>query len=191
MAFVAFALLSVPLAGGHLARLSEVRLRGGWVVAAALALQVVIISVVPDGLAGVHAVLHVGTYVTGLAFVAVNLRVRGMWLVAVGGALNFMVIVANGGVMPASRAALRAAGRSSGAGSFTNSGSLAHARLAFLGDVFSLPSSWPLHNVFSIGDVVLALGVAVVLHQACGTWLTGAGRAARFGGHASTSPTRP
>jgi hypothetical protein len=41
---------------------------------------------------------------------------------------------------------------------FQNSTALAAPRLAFLGDVFSLPASWPLSNVFSVGDILIALG---------------------------------
>ena len=41
---------------------------------------------------------------------------------------------------------------------FQNSTALAEPRLAFLGDVFHLPASWPLSNVFSVGDVPIALG---------------------------------
>jgi hypothetical protein len=48
---------------------------------------------------------------------------------------------------------------------FQNSTALADPRLAFLGDVFSLPASWPLSNVFSVGDVLIALGVVWALHR--------------------------
>ena len=40
-------------------------------------------------------------------------------------------------------------------------------RLAFLGDVFYIPASWPLSNVFSVGDVLIALGVAWAIHGIC------------------------
>jgi hypothetical protein len=35
----------------------------------------------------------------------------------------------------------------------------------------------PLHNVFSVGDLLIALGAGVAIHAACGT------RLARFGRH--------
>ena len=40
-------------------------------------------------------------------------------------------------------------------------------RLAFLGDVFFIPVSWPLSNVFSVGDVLVALGIVWALHRIC------------------------
>jgi hypothetical protein len=72
--------------------------------------------------------------------------------------------------MPASPSALAGAGLDLEPG-FQNSTALADPRLAFLGDVFYIPASWPLSNVFSIGDVLIALGVAWALHGICGSRL--------------------
>jgi hypothetical protein len=70
--------------------------------------------------------------------------------------------------MPARPAALAAAGLAAGPG-FANSAPLAHPRLAFLGDVFAIPDAVPLANVFSLGDVCIALGALLLLHRVCGT----------------------
>ena len=94
-----------------------------------------------------------------------------MPLVALGAALNLLVISVNGGVMPASPSALAGAGLPVNEPGFQNSTALAEPRLAFLGDVFSLPVSWPLSNVFSVGDVLIALGVAWAVHGICGSRL--------------------
>ena len=94
-----------------------------------------------------------------------------MWIVALGGLLNFVVIVANGGVMPATSSALAAVGETSESGTFVNSGVLSHPNLAFLGDTFALPRGMPLNNVFSVGDVLIALGVLLMVHSVCGTRL--------------------
>jgi Family of unknown function (DUF5317) len=50
---------------------------------------------------------------------------------------------------------------------FHNSTALADPRLAFLGDIFFIPASWPLSNVFSVGDVLIALGIVWALHRIC------------------------
>jgi Family of unknown function (DUF5317) len=104
-------------------------------------------------------------------FLAANWRVPGMRLVALGGALNLVAICANGGVMPASPAALAGAGLAGDEPGFQNSAAVADPRLAFLGDVFYVPASWPLSNVFSVGDVLIALGVAWALHRVSGSRL--------------------
>jgi hypothetical protein len=94
-----------------------------------------------------------------------------VWLVAVGGALNFVAIAANGGVMPADPHALAAAGLPLDPGEFTNSGAVAHPHVQFLGDVFWVPSSFPVTNVFSVGDVLILVGALLALHCICASRL--------------------
>src|SRR3954452_25635649 len=53
---------TVALAGGRPGRLADVRPRRAGLVFAALAVQVVIVSIVPRGPAGLHAPVHVATY---------------------------------------------------------------------------------------------------------------------------------
>jgi hypothetical protein len=110
--------------------------------------------------------LHLVSYALAVAFLVVNRRITGLWLVALGGALNLLAISANHGVMPASNAALARAGRQVVSERFSNSNAVPHARLAFLGDVFAVPKRFPLANVFSVGDVLLVVGIGVILHAA-------------------------
>jgi hypothetical protein len=162
-------LASVPLLGGRLGRLAEVRFRAAWLAALALALQVLVIEVVPGGDGWAHRAVHVASYGLLFAFVAANVRhVPWLWLIALGGAGNAIAIAVNGGVMPARPGALEAAGVEQAAGEFVNSGAVDGARLAWLGDVFAVPASWPVAGVFSVGDVLLLVGVALCLHAICG-----------------------
>jgi Family of unknown function (DUF5317) len=165
--FLLLAFAAVPLAGGRLGLLADVRIRLGWLAVAALLVQVVIVSVVPGGSHGLHVAVHLATYVAVAAVVAANLRLPYAWLMAAGGAMNFAAIVANAGVMPASASALRAADRAPQAGEFANSVVRDHPHLAFLGDVFAVPAPLPLANVFSVGDVCLVAGAFLFLHAAC------------------------
>lgn len=162
---------SVPLAGGRLSRLADMRPRAVWAVLLAAALQVGITDVIPGGSHALHAGVHVFSYVLDAYFVFANRRLAGFPLVALGAALNVLAIVANGGVMPASATALRISGISSRPG-FDNSAALAHAHLGFLGDVIPVPGPWPIGNVLSVGDLVIFLGALVVLHVACGSRLS-------------------
>jgi Family of unknown function (DUF5317) len=170
VAVVVLSALAVPLFGGRLGALAEVRLRHAWAIFAALGLAVVAIELpgLPDG---VRSGLLVAAYPVGAVFLAANWRVPGIPLAALGAALNLLAITANGGVMPASAAALERAGLATDASGFQNSAAVAHPRLALLGDVFAVPASWPLSNVFSVGDLLIAVGLAWGLHRICGSRL--------------------
>jgi hypothetical protein len=158
---------SVPLAGGRLSALAEIRPRAVWAVLLAAAIQVAITQMA-GGSHELHVVLHVLSYVLDAYFLYANRRLAGVPLVALGAALNVLAIVTNGGVMPASAGALRISGIASRPG-FDNSAVLAHPHLAFLGDVIPVPGPWPIGNVLSIGDLIIFIGALVVLHLACGS----------------------
>ncbi|MGO9207292.1 MAG: DUF5317 family protein, partial [Candidatus Limnocylindrales bacterium] len=46
---------------------------------------------------------------------------------------------------------------------YANSREIASPVLGPLGDVFALPAGVPLANVFSVGDVLIALGIVLVI----------------------------
>ena len=166
------ALLSPALFGGRLTRLGEVRLRSRRYVLAALLMQVVILSLVLVVDARVLAAFHVLSYLLAGVFVWRNRGIPGLAVTATGVASNGITIAVNEGTLPASPAGLRAAGIVQNGADFVNSGALAHPRLAWLGDVFVVPAPLPLANVFSIGDVLIVVGVAIGAHRICRSRLT-------------------
>lgn len=156
---------TVPLTGGNLALLSELRLRASWAVLTAIGLQ---LAITLGSIAhGVGSALHLVSYASAGWFVLANRRVPGMLAIGIGGALNLAAIAANGGMMPASEWALRVSGLQPATDHFVNSGAVASPRLWWLGDVFAIPAGWPLANVFSVGDIVLVGGIAILLHRTC------------------------
>ena len=171
-------LVTVPLFGGKLSRVEEVRIRWIWLAVVAFGIQVILVTVVPEGDATVHRILHLLTYALAAACLLRNLDLRFVWLVGVGGLLNLIAIAANGGVMPARRGALETAGLDVQSGQFANSDFVSDAHVAFLGDVFAVPAGWPGANVFSVGDVLMLVGVFLVVHAAAGSRLVGSSRTA-------------
>lgn len=167
-----FVLYAVPigvvvgwLLGGRLDGLARLRVRWAPIALAALAVQLVLFSplggALPD--AGGRAV-YVASTAAVLLVVLANLRLAGAPVLALGAAANLAAIVANGGVMPADPAALEAAGITLDAPS--NSAVVADPPLRPLTDIFHLPAAMPLANVFSVGDVLIALGVAIAIAAA-------------------------
>jgi hypothetical protein len=93
-------LVTVPVAGGRLSRLSELRIRGIWLGVLAFGIQVLLVTVVPSGNETLHRLAHLATYGLVAGCILRNLDIRFMWMVAAGGVLNYIAIAANGGVMP-------------------------------------------------------------------------------------------
>ena len=148
----------------------------------ALAIQIVAVEVpLPDRVA---PVVHVVTYVAAFAFLWINRSVRGAAIVGAGALSNGITIVLNGGVLPASRVAVEAAGGGPDL-AFANTAVLENPVLPWLGDVFAWPAPLPLANTFSVGDVLIVLGVFVAAWS--GSRRLGTAAVAPTPGAASTS----
>ena len=167
---VGLALALVPIAGGRLGALFELRFQRTWLLLAAVVLQLGLI-LVPGPVTGWRLGAHLASYATGLTFVWSNRDVPGMWLIGIGAACNGLAIAANAGVMPTTVSALRTAGLEVDPATFANSAALAHPNLLFLGDVFAIPARVPFANVFSVGDVLIAFGAAYAIQAICGSRL--------------------
>jgi hypothetical protein len=166
-----FILYAIPLGiligflqGGRLDRLAELGFRWGWLAIAGLLVQLLLFSDAVAGAIGrdVGTAIYVASTAAVLMAVLRNLRLPGIAVIALGAVANLAAIVANGGIMPTTDAALATAGLTDGPG-FSNSAVIADPALAPLTDIFALPAWVPLANVFSIGDVLIGLGVVGLL----------------------------
>jgi hypothetical protein len=153
------------LSGGRLRNLADLTLTWQWTVLAALSLQIVAFSPLGAALGQpTTVILHLTSYALLAWFVVLNRRRPGLSIAGLGMGLNLVAIAANGGFMPASRTALAMAGIAYSGDTHNNSAVIGtHTHLRFLGDIFAVPSWMPAANVFSIGDLLIAAGVAALL----------------------------
>jgi hypothetical protein len=166
-----FILYAVPLGlllgvalHGRLGGLATLRFDGMSVIFAALLIQTVLFGTPLGDAIGFEAAtsLYVGTTASVLVALAGNVRTPGIALAVAGAAANLLVILANGGRMPASEAAYAQLGWSA-YGAYTNTAFVPDARLGFLGDVIPLPAWLPFTNVVSIGDLLIGAGIAATI----------------------------
>ncbi len=151
------------LLGGRLENLGHLRIRGWPIAFAALAIQLVLFTDAGSSLVGAAApAIYLGSTAAVLAVVVWNIRIPGLALVALGAASNLLAIIANGGVMPADPGAMASLGEEVGPG-YSNSAIVADPVLRPLTDIFAMPAWMPLANVFSIGDVLIGIGIAIAI----------------------------
>jgi hypothetical protein len=151
------------IVGGRPAGLAQLQFRWPWVMLTGLLVQVVLFSeFVSSRVGDAGPPIYAASTAAVILAVLANRRITGMPIVALGAACNFAAIMANGGFMPASRGALEALGKVDATG-YSNSVVSPDPALAPLTDIFALPIWLPFANVFSVGDVLIGVGVAIVI----------------------------
>jgi len=151
------------LFGGRLSALAEMRLRGISLVYLAFLLQVVAFPYawLPWHTSDNAAIgLWIASDTVLVLVMLRNIRLPGVSLIAVGLCMNLAAILANSGHMPALPSALRDAGLHYHVS--MNSEAMNHPALPWLVDRWADPKWIPLANVFSVGDVVIAVGGFIV-----------------------------
>src|SRR3989442_515287 len=147
--------------GGRPSALASIPFRGGPVALLGLACQIVLFSPPPTAPAGEPGPpISLAPTPLVVAVVARNIAVAPwLGLVVIGALANLAAIVANGGYMPTTPEALVAAARVEANG-YSNSIQLARPALEALVDRFAMPAGLPFANVFSLGDVIVGIGIA-------------------------------
>lgn len=175
---IGFALIIGYLTGGSLGQAHQARFRALPLFFGAAFVQVLIFTPLLGTRAFIQdygQYIYIGTVLASLTAILLNLSIPGMKIMAIGAALNALVIIANGGFMPSTESALDRAGKLAtveraeaaepGDDWVLTNSIIADddTRLLFLGDVIAIPEGWPLANVISIGDILLAIGAAVAV----------------------------
>lgn len=146
------------LARGRISNLARLQFRWPWLIVAVLLIRV---AVVLPPLNRFEASRYV--YAVALAaIVAWSLwhvkRLAGVWLVSLGAAMNLIVILANGARMPVAPEFAGYLAQHGALGQYTVMGP--STNLNALADWIRL---YPSPEVYSLGDILVALGLAVVL----------------------------
>jgi hypothetical protein len=164
-----FILYAIPLGmvaglllGGKLGRLADLRLRWAPLALLGLVVQVALFTE-PIGAAVGDAAPAIYVASTAAVLIAVlrDVTVPGMALIAIGAGSNLAAILANGGYMPADPVALASVIELTPG--YSNSVIVADPALRPLTDIFALPAAFPFANVFSVGDILIGIGVAATI----------------------------
>ncbi|WP_123041036.1 DUF5317 domain-containing protein [Cohnella candidum] len=156
-----------------LAALSQIRIKGGLIFPILLAIQFILYFLAGkfSFIEQYNGYLFMAVYVAGLYVLAINRKEKGFWWIFAGVALNFIVMLVNGGKMPVSVEAasvldpvyvemLKSGDIVSKHVALTN-----NTILPFLGDIIPITTPYPRDQVISIGDVIMNFGIFIYLQH--------------------------
>ena len=161
---VLLALVIGKLLGGRLGRLADTPIAGKELVFAAIGLQMIAFPwsflpwTTPSGLA---RAIWIVSFALLIAMLVMNRALPGVAIVAAGLTCNIVAVVANNGLMPVRPSALLEAGTEYHV--HNNSIQVVDPNLGFLIDRWAAPQWLPMGNVFSVGDVLIAIGTIVAV----------------------------
>lgn len=160
---VLIGLLLGLILGGRPAGIGAIQFRWGWLAVIGFGVQLILFSApVTERIGSLGVPFYIGSTALVLAALLRNISIPGLWIVALGAFSNLAAIATNGGYMPAAPGALAALGRGPET-VYSNSAVVAHPALEPLTDIFAIPHGVPFANVFSVGDVLIGLGVVIAL----------------------------
>jgi len=161
--------------GLALERMAAISLRCAWLVLLALALQWPLLRAPagPRQNIAVQQVLFWASHLLLLIFVGLNWRSTAVKIVGLGVLCNLIVIVANGGLMPVTPETLAQINPGSSLAQFPVGAHYGYSKdiilpqqgtaLWLLSDILVLPPPFPWPTAFSLGDLIIALGIIVLL----------------------------
>ncbi len=156
-----------------LAALSQIRIKGGLIFPILLGIQFILyflhgkISLIEQ----YNGYMFMVVYAAGLYVLWLNRKEKGFWWIFAGVALNFIVMLVNGGKMPVSVEAVSVLDPSYV--KMLTEGTTVSKHFAlndstifpFLGDIIPVTSPYPRSQVISIGDVVMNFGIFIYLQN--------------------------
>lgn len=156
-------------------RIAAIPLRSAWLAILALILQWPLLRAPagPTQDLGLQQALFLISHLLLLVFVWLNRRQLGVLIVGVGVICNLLVILVNGGFMPITPETLAAINPGSTAEQWPEGIHYGYSkdvvlaeedtRLGALSDRLAVPPPFPWPTAFSIGDLVIAAGIVVLL----------------------------
>jgi Family of unknown function (DUF5317) len=161
--------------GGALERIAAISLRWAWLVLLALALQWPLLRAPagPREQSSLQQMLFLVSHLLLLAFVGLNWQSTAVRIVGLGVLCNLIVIVANGGLMPITPETLVQINQGSSLAQWLAGAHYGYSKdiillrqdtaLWLLSDILVMPPPFPWPTAFSLGDLIIAGGLIILL----------------------------
>ena len=155
--------------------IAAINIRYAWLVLLTVVMQIPLLMTAagPTEEIQIQQWLFILSHILLLAFVWLNRHLTGILIVGVGVLLNLVVILANGGWMPIAPVTLVSINPGTTLAQWQEGLHYAYSkdiilsaqssRLWIMSDIFVLGPPFPLPTAFSIGDLVIGLGIIILL----------------------------
>ncbi|WP_278277839.1 DUF5317 domain-containing protein [Anaerovirgula multivorans] len=161
--------------GGKFKRLGTSLFKFSWIIFLSFALQLgisIMISLGHPFVIQYRMILYVLSYVLLFLALFLNMQFKCMWFIMIGAITNFAAIMLNGGSMPVDMGILERNGFQNMLNSIRMEAlpqyiPLEEAGLytSYLGKRLSMPAMYPLKQIFSVGDLLMVIGIFFLIQN--------------------------
>jgi hypothetical protein len=171
---VGVSLASAKLRGGKFSNMKDAVLEKWYLFISAFSLEFTSVYLASKGISFIgNNILYIHLISYGLLFAGAyfNIKKLSFKIILIGFAINFLVIILNGGQMPVSADAMLKAGLDKNLEVIQNGKIVTHTiinsttKVSFLGDIFRLSRPYPMPKVYSVGDIIMAIGVFAYIQE--------------------------
>jgi hypothetical protein len=159
-------------------RVARIPLRSSWLALVAVALQLPLLRAPPGPTQdiGIQRALFLASFLLLLAFVWRNRRIPSILIVGLGVICNLLAVTLNGGFMPITPETLVEINPGSTVAQWRVGSHYGHSKdvimieqatkLWALSDILVVPPPFPRPTAFSVGDLIIAAGIVVLMQGA-------------------------
>ncbi len=149
-------------------------IQAGYLIVVGFAIQIAIFNdkFAASSLNKLTPFLYIISLIILLIFLLLNINYKGILISLTGFLLNFVAILANGGYMPQDLGKLKLIGETGKVKLLQKFGYFYNARimnnkthLNFLGDRIVLPFPKSISSVYSIGDIIIVIGICLFIFE--------------------------
>lgn len=164
--------------GGKLRNLEELYINGWYFLVTSFVIEILSLLLIirtngkiADFLYYNFSRIHIITYSLLLLGLVLNIKEKGFLIAASGALFNFFALIFNNGKMPVSPGGLKVAKLFNQLALLAEDAILTHSlinsktKLSFLCDIIPVPKPYPFPKVISIGDIILAIGLFVLIQK--------------------------
>lgn len=163
------------LKGGRFKRLGHSILKLPWIIFFAFSLQLltsIMISLGETTIIKYRLILYALSYCLLIISLFFNIQFQSIWFIIIGSLANFIAIIFNGGSMPIDINQLRRMKLINLLTSIETGGlpqyisiEKAAGYTKYLGKILATPNIYPLKQIFSVGDLLVVLGIFLLIQK--------------------------
>lgn len=175
---ITLSLLLGKLRGGKIRNLEALYINGWYLFVGSFLIEIIVLLIISNNFRNLGNIIedkffyiHMFIYLLLIVGLGMNFHDKGLRITLFGSVLNFLALIMNNGRMPVSLKALKYSNLYTQISLLEEGIIITHSlaskttKLIFLGDIIPIPKPYLFPKIISIGDILIALGLFILIQS--------------------------